>query len=321
MAICRTAKLKYSKDGSVNYSYYHMMDSGDVTSAGYSQKLGVYYDDKIWYVPATSGSASGQICYIKDKATYHCVKVSPTLTMSYTVSTSSVTTSGSTITTWTVKLTQAKINIAINTSIDIYFSNNGGSSYTKAGTLTAGALSVSLSTTMSSQSSSAFRIQLRTSVGLTNKTGTVKWVEESIDAVQIGIKATVTISSSLVKGSIVYRGEYTSTLPPFYSYGESTVFSAGSRTNTVQRKFGSSSLGALTYTTSLYYKSGTSGVGTSKIATRTWVAAPTVPIPITFTDSFSFKDVTGSPQTINTFSPTTSSGSHTTTYAIPETWW
>lgn len=308
MAI-NTSRHLFFRKGGVSYAL-NMMRAADVTSAGYSARLGVYVDGSAWYIPAAAGPAAGGICFRKGGATYHCVNITPTLT--FTFANDYDTNDYEQVIGWRKTLTKVSTSIALSTALDIYMSANAGSSWTKVATLSAGSLSVSPNYTMSNSTGGNFGVRAVTQVRYTRITGAVRWSgAENIGGI---VTATVSLNSALPTGKIYVRGHWWGLV---HTWGDSDVLKAGQSSGAAAREFITS---GFTCSMDLRYDPQTTGASEQSIADIEW---PSVGVwVVNRTDSLSF-DAVASGGTAVTIaeSKDVSTSATSLSAAVPQAYW
>lgn len=316
MAI-NTNKHLCFRAGGVNYSL-NMMSAADVTSAGYSARLGVYADGSAWYVPAAPASASNTgfytLCFRKGGTVYRCLNVKPMLTFTFANDTAK--NDYEQVVGYNKTLTKVSTSIALNTALDIYMSANAGSSWTKVATLSAGSLSVSPNYNMSNATGGNFGVRAVTQVQLTRITGTVQWSGAEVVA-GASVTARVSLSASLPTGRIYVTGEWNSLLPPFHTEGTTDVLTPPLASGSATQQFVTS---GLTCSMKLYYDPKTSGVSKKKLAEITWASLGAA--AINRTDSLSFDAVAsgGAAQTVVESKAVTASATSWSA-EVPQAYW
>lgn len=157
MPINKNVKLYFYKNGT---RYYNLLEDNDLLPSMenlFNRSFRIYVSGKSYYVPASSGALPNNINFKKGDNIYHCVLLTPTLTITYEIKTT-VGTYGEYHYLMTVKT--ASISILSNTGFDFYLSKDN-SNYIKIGSLDKKTRSVQLDYSLNSDLVCDFYIQTR----------------------------------------------------------------------------------------------------------------------------------------------------------------
>lgn len=329
--INKTNKLWYRRGGK-DYSL-NLIEKADWDGAGYPAGLGVRIGGANWYVPASPtlnlpfiGTVipANTIHFRKNGTIYHCFNATPQITFEF--SNTTLVDEYDKAYGYRKTLSKVKLNISISTSLVIYVTNNGGSTWTNVGTLEAGARSISPNYSMTSSLNhgyalpghSGLGVKAVPKVGTKTITGSVTWTAWN-SAFNRYIAANVSLNDTFPQGYIYVKGTWSSWGPPWSTSGDSDVLYANEKTGSASRYFTDVNMTSAKMT--LYYVPQATGFSTANIKSRSWSPSQIQTLihsPIT--DSLSFTAMGSAVENI-AISTNISLGSSSWSTSIEQKWW